>query len=45
MPDATINGQKTRPLPAETRAAMREGMNQRKAVSTTTKPASQVKVG
>lgn len=45
MPDATINGQKTKPLPASTRAAMRDGQGQRKAVSTTTKPVSQVKVG
>lgn len=41
----TINGQTTKPLPARTQAAMKSGMSQRKAVSTTTKPRSTVKVG
>jgi len=33
-----------KPLPARTRAAMEKGMPQRKAVATTTKPVSMVRV-
>lgn len=45
MPDATINGQRTKPLPARTQAAIKRGVPERKAVATTTKPVSSVKVG
>lgn len=44
MPDAKICGDKTKPLPARTQAAMRKGMPQRKAVATTTSPRSTVPV-
>lgn len=44
MPDATIDGQKTKPLPARTQAAMKRGMPQRKALATTTNPVSSVRV-
>lgn len=45
MPDSVINGQKTKPLPAATKAAINRGVPERKAVAMTTKPRSQVKVG
>jgi hypothetical protein len=44
MPDAIINGQRTRPLPAGTQAQMKRGIPPRQAIATTTKPRSQVKV-
>lgn len=44
MPDATIDGQRTKPLPARTQDAMKRGLSQRKAVNTTTSPRSTVKV-
>lgn len=45
MPDATIAGKRTKPIPADTRAAIKRGVPERKAVSMTTKPKSMVKVG
>jgi hypothetical protein len=45
MPDATINGQRTKPLPAATQAQMKRGVPARQAIATTTNPKSSVKVG
>lgn len=45
MPDVTIDGKTTKPLPARTIAAVKQGMPLHKALSTTTSPRSSVKVG
>jgi hypothetical protein len=45
MPDATIDGKATKPIPARTQAAIKQGMPLHKALSTTTSPRSTIKVG